>query len=503
MTTIRPGGDFGWAGRTGITTLVLGVLLTLAAVQSFRLRFYEPSLQLAFVIQAVLAILLAVLVLRLQHWTRWSSLLLAIVPVFAIMAAGLTTFVYFSEPSRQDFTTVYLPFGSVWATGVLAGAVVPAWLGLLLGWFVDRRVRTRKTRVTYVSCGAAALLVAALGPPLWDAAVTGYTDSHATVAGEAAMKANACTLKHTMVTPTLEHPITPGTNLLWCATFPAAWNVLADASGGAVDMTDAPAVVAILNRRDVTTNHLDATTFVADAGPGTVVVPRVKAALQQKFNGRASPELLPSPSPNLMAYAYLFVNLPFETAFERVTMLFGTTPVKGFGLTKPHAGNQRHAGKQVVIHDAGKDGFVIELLTRRADHQLILAAVTPASSLQETVNQVLSRLREKPEHADYDLLQVPILNFDIMREYGELEGHAVRTAGATGAAQPLVSARQQIRFRLDERGAVLKSEMALLLGASPTLRFDHPFLILLRVRGASRPYFAAWVDNPEILVPRK
>jgi hypothetical protein len=29
--------------------------------------------------------------------------------------------------------------------------------------------------------------------------------------------------------------------------------------------------------------------------------------------------------------------------------------------------------------------------------------------------------------------------------------------------------------------------------------FDRPFLIYLKKRGATRPYFAMWVDNAELL----
>jgi hypothetical protein len=70
---------------------------------------------------------------------------------------------------------------------------------------------------------------------------------------------------------------------------------------------------------------------------------------------------------------------------------------------------------------------------------------------------------------------------------------------------PIVLAMQSIRFRLDERGAILKSEAGVALsedGSKPRqFIFDKPFLILLERRDAARPYFALWVDNPELLAP--
>jgi hypothetical protein len=36
---------------------------------------------------------------------------------------------------------------------------------------------------------------------------------------------------------------------------------------------------------------------------------------------------------------------------------------------------------------------------------------------------------------------------------------------------------------------------------SHVMIFDKPFLIVLERVGATAPYFAMWVDNPELLVP--
>jgi hypothetical protein len=290
---------------------------------------------------------------------------------------------------------------------------------------------------------------------------------------------------------------------------PAAWNVLADYCGGTVDIVNPPSMVVALNRRDVTANVLDSSTFVADAGPGEEVISRVRSQLQAKFHGQASPELLPPVVSGLIAYAYLFVNLPFETAFERLDhpLMFGTNAVQAFGLNKPQSPGQRRAADQVVVYggEEGEGGLVVELLTRRTDHQLVLALVEPGPTMEATITNVMRRLEsvtDRKQH-DFDLLQAPIMNFDILRDYDEIAGSVVQVRGVKAREIPLVSAKQQIRFRLDERGAVLKSEVAFSLGSPGALCFSRPFLILLRHRGQDKPYFAAWVDNAEILVPAK
>ena len=73
----------------------------------------------------------------------------------------------------------------------------------------------------------------------------------------------------------------------------------------------------------------------------------------------------------------------------------------------------------------------------------------------------------------------------------------------------LVWALQAIRFRLDRSGAELRSEA--LLPAAPGVKpeptrprrlvFDRPFLVYLKMRSGGRPFFAAWIDGPELLRP--
>ena len=60
-----------------------------------------------------------------------------------------------------------------------------------------------------------------------------------------------------------------------------------------------------------------------------------------------------------------------------------------------------------------------------------------------------------------------------------------------------------IRFKLNEKGSILKSEARLKdkLGRRPlAIIFNKPFLIYLKQKDAQYPYFAMWVDNSELLM---
>ncbi len=62
------------------------------------------------------------------------------------------------------------------------------------------------------------------------------------------------------------------------------------------------------------------------------------------------------------------------------------------------------------------------------------------------------------------------------------------------------TALQAIDFRLDRSGVGLESESTMVWASvAPCFKFDRPFLIVVKKRGAERPFFVMWVDNAEFL----
>ncbi len=103
-----------------------------------------------------------------------------------------------------------------------------------------------------------------------------------------------------------------------------------------------------------------------------------------------------------------------------------------------------------------------------------------------------------------DCLYVPVVSFDVLKEYKEFYGFPVFSKNPKLNDMPCVLAEQQIRFRLDRTGAVLKSESLGGFFGEPMARdfiFDRPFLVMLIRKDAKLPYFARWVGNDELLTP--
>jgi hypothetical protein len=127
------------------------------------------------------------------------------------------------------------------------------------------------------------------------------------------------------------------------------------------------------------------------------------------------------------------------------------------------------------------------------------------------VEDVMSRVDKNAKGSLYkgDTLQIPKFAFDIEHRYKELLCKDLTNAGWEDYF--IAEALQKIQFKLNEEGAKLKSSAVLtvVLGDCPRgdfehrpikLIFDRPFLIYLKEKGAKYPYFALWVDNPELLV---
>ena len=333
---------------------------------------------------------------------------------------------------------------------------------------------------------------------------------------------DAAKLQRTIVSPHLEVPMTPGNNVLWCGTFQLAWNEVCGLTGGDIKFDSDDPMIGALNKRGFTKESLDEMSYVALAGfVRDGIHEKIPKAVEEKFHGAFKPRLLPdtglTPRPqDIVAYACLYKHLSFPVAFERLDdgLTFGGEQVPAFGFRtfKPE---REKAYQQLSILDyQNENDFVIELKTSSDGDRLILAKVQPKQTLAETVGSVQARVEsvQVQEGTTNDVLVVPKLDFDVTREYSEIERKHLVSTNAN-VAQDLVvrSASQNTKFEMNEKGVELRSEAEMSIGCaqhvSPPIThrmiFDRPFLIMMERTKAAVPYFALWVDNPEMLVAWK
>lgn len=348
-------------------------------------------------------------------------------------------------------------------------------------------------------------------------AVGGPANWHGILGTEISPASKVADLHRTIVSAHLECPINSGTNVLWCGTFQLAWNEVCQLTGGDLVFDRPQPMAAILNKHVFATNFLDDASFVALAGfVRENILVKIQAAVEQKFHGAFQPELIPNgaltPRPqDIVAYACLYKKLDFSNPFERLAepLTFDNVLVTAFGLG-PYKASLGTIYPQVRILDyQNENDFVIELKSKSSGDRLILAKIQPGHDLQQTVSGVESRIASKHEEqaATNDLLAVPKLNFDLQREYSEIEGLRLIPRSAKVAKDlVLLSAVQSTKFEMNEEGVKLQSESSMEFGCAKQMEpvpahrmiFDRPFLILMQ-RTNSLPYFALWVSNPEIL----
>lgn len=328
------------------------------------------------------------------------------------------------------------------------------------------------------------------------------------------LDAKAEDLRATHVSAVLGAPIQPGTNLLWCATFQLAWNEATEFFGEGLSFVEDVPLAATLNRKEFNKGDLDEASYVTFGGVFSPGVPdRIQREVSRKFGPDFNPQLASPPTANTVAffYACLSKNLAFEKEFQRIEhpLVFGTNEVAAFGIEPGYPGSWRLRQQVRFLDYQNTNDFIIELKTSSKTDTLLLAKMPPQQTLAETVKEVT---RRASGHASPDVgfnsLLIPKTDFQLTRTYGELlDKHLALKRTTDWNGYWIAVAEQNVRFRLDEKGAALKSEASVAVASEATLAepvdlvFDKPFLVLLQRVGADSPYFALWIDNAELLVP--
>lgn len=327
-------------------------------------------------------------------------------------------------------------------------------------------------------------------------------------------KAASTDLVSTSITSHTLAPLDPDTNQVYCGTFALAWNTMIDSVIGEPIMLSGPAstqsIVEVLNSRLFHAEYLDPASYVALAGfRRDSIEVKIQEALYQTFGGEA-PDVIFQPGfpEEVISYAYLLKRLDFNhvfTTLDRPLRFNGdeNQKVHAFGVDRDQKGSRAaDILSQVIVKGTTDRGYIVEIDTKSERDHLILAMLDPGETLQETWERAVEA---DLESEDYTLspgvdFKVPKINFDLEHQYEELLLGYLLNEG--WEVYYVKEARQNIRFQLSERGAVLESS-ATITGAPSAppevIAFDRPFLLALIEEGAEQPYFLLWIANAELL----
>ena len=173
-----------------------------------------------------------------------------------------------------------------------------------------------------------------------------------------------------IMTPHLEAKISPGENLIYCASFQLAWNQLQDRIIRApIQLSGNPRDAAILNCQQIKEDALPAGAYLAKAGQLTQdFLTALNRELKNKFGPNAPPEVKePNARGAFLAYAYLYKAMTFPREFEALEepIIFSAPddnhiPVEGFGINRCHRNSDHQQLRQQVR-------FMIRMRTTLSD----------------------------------------------------------------------------------------------------------------------------------------
>jgi len=319
----------------------------------------------------------------------------------------------------------------------------------------------------------------------------------------------------TIVTPHLYQKIIKGTNLLYCSTFQLAWNELKDKIiKEDIKLVNEPSMVSILNKKYASKADLSENSYVATAGYGKEdIIAKINKSLNNKF-GKESPKVKDKLNPeDIIAYAYLYKNLVFNPAFEDLKnpiKFNSSNNVKAFGIEKFEEKHNKIAEQITIPYYKNSDEFIVKLTPKGSKDEIFLAKIQPKTTLADTLKFAESKniLWSKESLEEGDTLQIPKFDFEINKSYDELVGK--KLLNKYFARYYIAKAIQNTSFKLNEKGAILKSEAKIIMELTciPTqkeskkLIFDKPFLVYLKEKHGKAPYLVIWIDNIDLLVKK-
>lgn len=299
-------------------------------------------------------------------------------------------------------------------------------------------------------------------------------------------------------------------NTVWCGTFNLIWNDLKnDIVKQNIILNPQLVMVENLNKGTFNTSQISEDSYYKVYGHMTKELKEeIEKAIKEKFN--ETTDILDdfdwqNVDPNdYFLYAMLKKEFEFKYAFtELENGKFGERyeNVKYFGINKD---TEELVRDQVtVLYYNSKEDFAVKLLTK-TDDEIIIVRGNDAKTFKEMYEDVTKREKEYNGSRSFskkDTLKVPNINFDIKREFKELENKHFFLPN--GEKYFIDMAVQTIQFDLDKKGGKIKSEAGMSVKRASAeisdeqreFLVDDEFTIFLKEKGKDLPYFASKIGN--------
>jgi hypothetical protein len=309
----------------------------------------------------------------------------------------------------------------------------------------------------------------------------------------------------TTVALTLNKEINGLSNVVYCSSVEFLWRELTNYLGEQPSSIEKYSEIEELNK--TTSNYkcpIEEEFWFSKVGLiKNGIIDTIKNAYKNQFDI----DWLPTNENNtdILGVAYLQKNIDFYSRLDHDFYNFkfkDSLRVKCFGLD--HGWANPKSKVQLKIHDyKNEDDFIFQMGCKDSLDEIYFAKITPKTTLKSTYEEVINRVNKgNIEYiVDFDELQIPYLKFNIDNRFKEFQNIELTNL----KQQQLVFKEfsQRIQFDLNKDGVKLESSANQLIvcGISeiePRIySFDQPFLIILKRKGETNPYFLYWVENSE------
>lgn len=306
-------------------------------------------------------------------------------------------------------------------------------------------------------------------------------------------------------------------NATYCPTFQLVWNDMTDVllGGKKVELLDGTLeMVDNLNKKEFTKKDISDEYYYTKYGKKLISVrDEIKNAIKERFDEESKvldnitwaddSQVNPDACDEYVFYAMLKRVFNFEYPFD--VLEEGTFEeyknVKYFGIKKS---SDSILNKQVSVlfYDDVKN-LAVKLSTKTGDEVVLVKTtkdVTNFNDVYDIVNKESKKYKDN-EFAYDETLKIPNLNFDVRKEYSELEGKTF--LNKEGKDTTIGAAIQTIEFELDNEGGKVLSEAIMttlngLVIEEETPRyfdFTEDFYLFVKEENKNKPYLAVKVDD--------
>ncbi len=322
------------------------------------------------------------------------------------------------------------------------------------------------------------------------------------------------TSEGTIVAPVMNVCPTPGKNLVWCATYQAVWKTLQGVIGEDIRFRQSDSIVSYLNTSEE----------IREAIPNDdlkLLLVWNSDTLLKDVNGKIIKKDIPATNSggDLLVYCFLKKEISFKYSYKKQkkrSLYFKNEDgskchTTFYGLRSRDSRKHMPLRRQIgILYGKGAhlnpgigtqyEEFAVDLNANSTDDQIVLAFLPKENmtliQLYEKVQDNISEMAKngwKLGFCDIDILLFPEIEIGLLHQFKRLTGIGIANEMFRDV---VVESWQKIDFKLDNKGAKLRSEAGMkTVSIRQAFLFDKPFLIYMKKRDVALPYFLMWVAH--------